>query len=223
MKYQDAGNGMFVPFSYNVVFNYSERTLLSELLNHFAKNKYPICNEHIRLDGCLHYIIRDNHVEWLVPSDKCTICEYLECFGDSIIELEMPTEIGGAVEVFKWILKLLDIVQKIDWVREKLKKTNFEELFKIFKSRDGRYIEQNDLKDFVISKHQWTLIDFMNLLGCNDDVLAESLLKYYGFEDVSHGLYVFNSSKMMENKNNYDTYDYQQEALIDKLLKDNHM
>ena len=204
-------------------FEYFEGTFLSELPSHYAGDTYPICNKHIRLDRCLHYLIRSNHVEWHVPAEECTIDEYLDCFNEEIIELQMPTDIGGFVEALKWLLTILDIAQKLDWVHDKLKSTNIANLFKPFQSRSGIYIDEVDFKDLVLSKPQWKLSAFMNLLGCNDKELAEVLLKYYGYEKDEHDLYVFSAEKMVINQKKFEANDPQREVIIENFLKDNNI
>lgn len=223
VKYEINENDTVKPLEIEELFEFIGNTLLSELLCRYAGDEYPICNHHIRFDRCLHYLIRDNRVEWLVPANECTIREYLDCFNEQVIELEMPTGIGSAVDVLLWIFKILDIAQKLDWVREKLKGRNLGNLFKSFQSKNGRYIEQADLKDFVISRSRWKLGDFMDLLKCYDMEIAESLLKYYGFEKVEPDIYVFNNEQMAANQEKFDNYDYQREILIENLLKENHL
>ena len=218
VKYEIDDNDSVKPVQYDESFEYSETTLLSELLCFYAEEEYPICNKHIRLDRCLHYLIRDNHVEWLVSTKECTICEYLDCFNEETIELEMPTGIGGVVEIFKFLIKILDIAQKLDWLYEKLKKTSLGILFKSFQSDSGRYIDQTDLKAFVVSQCQWKLSDFMNLLRCYDEEIVKGILQYYGFENVESDIYVFNNDKMLINQEKFYAYDYHRETMIDKLL-----
>lgn len=222
-KEETGENGSIKLIEYNDSFKYSKDTMLSELLNHYAGEDYPVCNEHIRLDRCLHYLIRDNHVVWHVPVNECTIYEYLNCYGDKTITLEMPTNIGGVVEAIVWIFKILDIAETLDWLVGKLKKTSLGQLFKPFQSKNGNYIEQIDLKHFVISRSQWRMSEFMNIIGCYDKKIAEGLLSYFGFEKVEQDLYVLNNDKMIMNQEKFDNYDCRKEALIEKLLKDSHL
>ena len=180
----------FCTVHFNDYFCYDSKTYLNEVLNKYAPNNLPVCNNHINLDRNVRYIIRNGKVEWLIPSEECLLLEYLSTYPSEVLELEILSEIGATpVEIIAIISSIITIVMGAEWVFGKI--ARIKEYVKNFKNKKGQYIEEYDLKSFIQSKDEWNIDELMELLNVNDMQITVIILDYFGYSK-SQNMYSYN-------------------------------
>lgn len=219
---------------YERTFVYNNETLLSELLNFYVGSYVgdeaipylPICNEHILFGGDVQYLIKNHRVEWLVPSNQCTIQDYLLCYPEKL-ELNIVSGIGSSVpDLINWIAIILTIGPGIEWSFKKMKqiyryiykelsKSNNSKIIQSFTGKNGQYIKYDDLKSFVVSRKEWDLDTFMNLLQWDDRDFSINMLLYYGFENIGNNHFIFNEELFRSHEKLKEKFD--RDLMMEKI------
>lgn len=225
-------------------YTYDSNTTIKDLLSQYP-NYLCVYNNHIHGD-CVDWIIKDGNVSWNVNAVECLISDYLNTYNKEEFVLNIneggfgcsgPDLIETLKVIFEYLVFVADVVNVIQAfqciykvfpknIKELISKIKAISFAKNLKDSNNEYISPDVLNNFIKTREQWDLDEFMDLCRIKNKKDAIRYLYSLGYiKNDKLFIYDKNIDESINNlilsyynsQNNIDNIDYEDKDEKDGL------
>ena len=187
---------------------YDDKTTVYDIVENVMDLNYPFFGNHITPSFIIGYVITSNRIRWNVSCKNCLLVDYLNTY-DDILELTYLTGgMGGDIaSLFEYLKTLIEWLQAIDWLKQKIQNDRVKKFMNSFLGEDGNYAETGSIHDFIKSRKKWSVNELKKILNSDDETLIRSILYCEGFVYLENDYFIFDKNQYQENKRLFENFE----------------